>query len=83
MRLSFDTMSLRSSRSLNNCLLVALAFVVLNALLAFSTRDAFTLVTVYHYDFLNTLSEIVGWIYFLAWSVSFYPQIYYNWTRKR
>jgi len=27
-------------------------------------------------------SEVVGWIYFAAWSVSFYPQIYENWARK-
>lgn len=27
-------------------------------------------------------SSIIGWIYFLAWSVSFYPQVYTNWSRK-
>uniref|UniRef100_A0A915BHD3 Cystinosin homolog n=1 Tax=Parascaris univalens TaxID=6257 RepID=A0A915BHD3_PARUN len=33
----------------------------------------------------NTLSVfvvIVGWIYFVAWSVSFYPQIYLNFRRR-
>jgi len=31
---------------------------------------------------LIVISEIVGWIYFAAWSVSFYPQIYINFKRK-
>lgn len=29
-----------------------------------------------------TVSQIVGWIYFAAWSVSFYGQIYINWKSK-
>lgn len=28
------------------------------------------------------VSEVVGWIYFVAWSISFYPQIYINFKRK-
>lgn len=28
------------------------------------------------------LSDIIGWAYFLAWSISFYPQVYENWKRK-
>ena len=48
-----------------------------------STRDAFVLATVSNYEALNILSDVVGWIYFIAWSVSFYPQIYENWRRKR
>lgn len=31
---------------------------------------------------LSVLSQVLGWIYFLAWSVSFYPQVWTNWTRK-
>jgi len=31
---------------------------------------------------LDTVSTIVGWIYFVAWSVSFYPQIIENFRRK-
>ncbi|ORY97579.1 PQ loop repeat-domain-containing protein [Syncephalastrum racemosum] len=27
-------------------------------------------------------SNIIGWIYFLAWSISFYPQAILNWRRK-
>jgi cystinosin len=28
------------------------------------------------------LSSTIGWTYFGAWSVSFYPQLYLNWSRK-
>lgn len=28
------------------------------------------------------INQIIGWIYFLAWSVSFYPQAYENWKRR-
>lgn len=28
------------------------------------------------------INQIIGWIYFLAWSVSFYPQAYDNWKRR-
>lgn len=31
---------------------------------------------------LETVSIVIGWIYFVAWSVSFYPQIYINYKRK-
>ncbi|XP_068939775.1 cystinosin [Petaurus breviceps papuanus] len=31
---------------------------------------------------LDWLSQVVGWIYFVAWSVSFYPQVFENWRRK-
>lgn len=31
---------------------------------------------------LDTFSTVVGWIYFVAWSVSFYPQIIENFRRK-
>lgn len=28
------------------------------------------------------VSALLGWTYFCAWSVSFYPQLYMNWRRK-
>ncbi|XP_060735413.1 cystinosin [Tachysurus vachellii] len=31
---------------------------------------------------LYVINQIIGWIYFLAWSISFYPQVYENWKRK-
>ena len=31
---------------------------------------------------LDILIQVVGWIYFAAWSISFYPQIILNFTRK-
>ncbi|CAH1974853.1 unnamed protein product [Acanthoscelides obtectus] len=46
-------------------------------------EDVFIKVTVFKILELDTLSLGVGWIYFLAWSISFYPQIYYNWKRRR
>ncbi|KAH8025677.1 hypothetical protein HPB51_010761 [Rhipicephalus microplus] len=47
-----------------------------------STADSFVHVEVFKLAWLEILSDVVGWIYFLAWSVSFYPQIYLNWKRK-
>ncbi|KAF2665601.1 L-cystine transporter-like protein [Microthyrium microscopicum] len=32
--------------------------------------------------FVNALSRLLGWTYFLAWSISFYAQPYLNWQRK-
>jgi LCT (Lysosomal Cystine Transporter) family transporter len=31
---------------------------------------------------LPILSQVLGWSYFVAWSISFYPQIHLNYTRK-
>lgn len=30
----------------------------------------------------SVISSILGWLYFLAWSISFYPQVYLDWKRK-
>nr|CAD7596803.1 unnamed protein product [Timema genevievae] len=48
----------------------------------YSGTDTFLRVTSLHDDAIALISVIVGWIYFAAWSVSFYPQIYVNWRRK-
>ncbi|KAF6728676.1 Cystinosin [Oryzias melastigma] len=37
---------------------------------------------VIHSNVLSVLSHVIGWIYFVAWSVSFYPQAWENWRRK-
>ena len=37
---------------------------------------------VIHSQTVEDISAVVGWIYFAAWSVSFYPQAYINYTRK-
>ncbi|KXN69505.1 lysosomal cystine transporter [Conidiobolus coronatus NRRL 28638] len=34
------------------------------------------------YEWLQFLSQSLGWIYFLAWSISFYPQAILNYKRK-
>lgn len=53
-----------------------------NFLNCYSFSDAFVRVTVERSDILYHISTVVGWVYFLAWSVSFYPQIYSNYKRK-
>lgn len=35
-----------------------------------------------HSHGLRVLSEVFGWVYFIAWSVSFIPQVVLNWRRK-
>ncbi|KAJ8936728.1 hypothetical protein NQ318_007088 [Aromia moschata] len=47
-----------------------------------SVDDVYIKVTVYKVTGLDTFSLVIGWLYFVAWSVSFYPQIYINWKRK-
>ncbi|XP_057334907.1 cystinosin homolog [Microplitis mediator] len=46
------------------------------------SSTAFVRVTIERSRVLNYLSKAVGWVYFLAWSFSFYPQIYDNYKRK-
>ncbi|KAI6184376.1 Cystinosin [Aphelenchoides bicaudatus] len=48
----------------------------------FNTSDVYVSVKVAHSSFLTTLIEVTGWVYFVAWSVSFYPQIVLNFRRK-
>lgn len=31
---------------------------------------------------LSIINVVIGWIYFAAWSISFYPQAYLNWKRQ-
>jgi cystinosin len=31
----------------------------------------------------DTVSIVIGWIYFFSWSISFYPQLFVNFHRKR
>lgn len=44
--------------------------------------DVYLRVTVHKIPELDTFSLVIGWLYFAAWSISFYPQIYINWRRK-
>ncbi|KAM9384408.1 cystinosin isoform 1-T2 [Pholidichthys leucotaenia] len=37
---------------------------------------------VVHSNIISVISQVTGWIYFFAWSVSFYPQAWENWRRK-
>ena len=53
-----------------------------NEVVSVDNKGAFVLATVAISEALNVVSDVLGWIYFVAWSVSFYPQIYQNWRRK-
>jgi len=46
------------------------------------TRNAFVRVVIMKSKTVELISTIIGWIYFAAWSVSFYPQIVDNFRRK-
>lgn len=46
---------------------------------SFETRIRFLIV---RSTVLFIINQVIGWIYFLAWSVSFYPQAYENWRRR-
>ena len=43
---------------------------------------AFSRVDVSHSDDLDYVGYVVGWLYFAAWSISFYPQTFLNYQRK-
>lgn len=36
-----------------------------------------------HSAVIDTVASVIGWMYFAAWTLSFYPQVYTNWRRKR
>lgn len=42
----------------------------------------FVRITIVHSSALVVINSIIGWIYFVAWSISFYPQVFENWRRK-
>ncbi|XP_062869068.1 cystinosin [Trichomycterus rosablanca] len=48
-------------------------------ILSSQTRIRFLIV---RSNILTIINQVIGWIYFLAWSISFYPQVYENWKRK-
>ncbi|WKX97678.1 hypothetical protein Q1695_013391 [Nippostrongylus brasiliensis] len=47
-----------------------------------NVTDAFVRVTVIKSHAIWLATVIVGWMYFFAWSLSFYPQIFLNYRRK-
>ena len=47
-----------------------------------SMSNDFLLIDIARSRFLNFLTQLVGWIYFFAWSISFYPQIILNFRRQ-
>ncbi|KAE9549960.1 hypothetical protein FO519_006839 [Halicephalobus sp. NKZ332] len=48
----------------------------------FNKSATFVRVTVVHSNTISILVTITGWVYFLAWSISFYPQIWLNYKRS-
>ena len=38
--------------------------------------------SVVHFPALEILATIIGWVYFAAWSISFYPQVFLNFYRR-
>ena len=48
----------------------------------FSAKEAFIRLNVRRNKAIDVISVVIGWLYFIAWSVSFYPQIYSNYKRK-
>uniref|UniRef100_A0A914HY55 Cystinosin n=1 Tax=Globodera rostochiensis TaxID=31243 RepID=A0A914HY55_GLORO len=48
----------------------------------FDSKDLFVPVAVVKSKVISVLIIITGWVYFLAWSISFYPQIVLNFQRK-
>ena len=50
-----------------------------------SIKIKFNIIIIYYImaDTTDILAAITGWIYFFAWSISFYPQIFLNYKRKR
>ena len=42
----------------------------------------FVRIVVAHSSAIIVISLVVGWVYFAAWSISFYPQIWINFKRK-
>ncbi|CAG0881567.1 unnamed protein product, partial [Cyprideis torosa] len=45
-------------------------------------EEAFMRVTIFKSYIVETISFLIGWIYTIAWSISFYPQVYTNWKRR-
>ncbi|CAG2165995.1 unnamed protein product [Oppiella nova] len=46
------------------------------------TTNAFVRVNVARSKVIDTVGVVIGWIYFAAWSISFYPQMWINYKRK-
>lgn len=47
-----------------------------------STTEDYLLIDIARSKTLDIIIAIVGWIYFAAWSISFYPQIFLNFRRR-
>jgi cystinosin len=47
-----------------------------------NVQDVSREANVVHILALNIVSDVIGWLYFVAWSISFYPQVFLNCYRR-
>lgn len=76
---------LNYAQHLDRTELLLLCFKVLFylAFALYRLENCFVRIDVVHNSILVVINAVIGWIYFVAWSVSFYPQVVTNWRRKR
>lgn len=63
--------------------LIVLSCLIETTSLAPSTEDAFVRLAVIVDPGLNVFGDVLGWVYTIAWDISFFPQIVHNWRRRR
>lgn len=51
--------------------------------LDYSTDNAFVSLSVKITPKIDIAADVIGWIYTIAWDISFLPQIIHNWQRRR
>ena len=56
--------------------------IIVNVKVFFRNFDLFVRVKVAKVKELLVASTITGWLYFIAWSIGVWPQVYVNWRRK-
>ena len=62
---------------------VSLLYSLAKYCFSYSLSTTYLTVSVVKSGALEIVTVVVGWIYFAAWSISFYPQVVLNFTRKR
>ena len=62
---------------------IVMSVIIIGHFCAYRNGKAYTRIEIVNSDPVSVVCVVVGWIYFVAWSVSFYPQVYENFKRKR
>ena len=47
-----------------------------------SLAKTYLTLNTFHVSWLQAFSDVIGWIYFSAWTISFWPQVFLNFYRK-